>query len=193
MGDIVVSEGFITGEEENRVKDDRQLVSVYVEDAVYSGGALASTFQKQCPDVYIAPYVKDLRAIAELSRLPKQLVFMNAQSGEITEAVQRRRKRDEPDFTTFRPISRDDIGRRSVVLYFEELLGVPFYFDHKLADMYSWRSTLWMFGGFHCNPLMQRDTPPSRTNFIAGCDGDDVPDIDSLRYRCPLPPWAPKP
>ena len=186
MGDIVGSEGLIA-EEERQEMDDRQLVKVFVEDAVYSGGSLASTYQDptKCPDVYIVPYVKDLTEIAELVRVPKQLVFMNARSSEITEIV-RTRQRGGRDILTFEPISRGDIGESSIVLYFEELIGVPFYFDHKLADFNSWGSSLWMFAGFHCDPA--KDEKVARTNFIAGCENDDVKP-DSSRYRCPVPPY----
>jgi hypothetical protein len=217
MADIVAYEKWIVeaipskktiNVDARRDKKVKQVLNVFVEDACYLASSLGTTFQEGCgdgefeyfPHVYIVPYVANMEYIDMLIQMRRDFVYMNAASGVITKCVHTRdrsvsrRQGDYRVIKTFEPISLSevDFAKTSIVLYYEEMLGIPFYFDHKLADSKSWPHALWMFKGFHSSDDEFCTTMPlARTNFIAGCESPppDNPRDKNQPYECPAPPY----
>jgi hypothetical protein len=191
LRELVIHEGMYTPPvpltQNERVLDQRRILKLFVEDATFTGDSLATKLC-MCIDVYVIPYIKSIPAL--VNKLNECLVLINARTGEITHAPD-----GVPDDAPieYKPFAIGDFDhdKHLVVLYFEEMKGKPFYFDHKLADHSSWTDTLWMFRGFHhSKPSRSRSAVNPRTNFIAGCDAADDSGMLEDHYYCPMPPYA---
>jgi len=196
LGDLVVSLGLydttpaVKRRHKNRwlLSDGRLWLRTFVDDAAYSGQTLAAELSHTyAPQVCIVPYIASRDAILHHARTNDTLCFLNAQTGVMT------KRPDRGD--QFEPVSMNGFSFEGykVIVYVEELVDIPFYFDHKLADYDSWRTYLWMFRGFHSKlyggAAKGEGPPPARTNFISGCDGDDDAAMLSDHYYCPIPPY----
>jgi hypothetical protein len=177
----------------------KQVVNVFIEDAIYTGDshymrmsgpdrrkAMPSNRPRSENIVSIVPYVTRRGFDNPLVKCVTDF-FVNAETGEPL-------VKDEGDdvVTSVDMRGPNDVKEvrdaNKMIIYFEDMGTIPFYFDHKLADLASW-AELWMFRGFHTSRTGR--TGAGRTVFIEGCaDDDDTTEEKADHYYCPKPPYA---
>lgn len=153
-----------------------------------------------------------------------KILFVSAESGLCTHEISSVKEKEYIDYdydrnkSIFRWITKrwefvehdpkktsiTDPGEKAVVFVYFKIMespereAIPFYFDHKVADDYSWGNDheespdySWMFAGMHEIPLTIYDNHQETTFFIEGCPNFQG-NLDAREGQaCPArPPWA---
>jgi hypothetical protein len=179
-------------------QEQKRGVKVQLDDATYSGANFNQHFNAlECGfDIYIAPFLKSLEfAAARQDGKIHNIYFLNAKDHVLYKTTTSKQPGEfslEKVETPAPEVMRQhDVEHRRVVviIYYEEMNKVPFYFDHKMADFTSWPADLWKMRGFHTNYYI--DTIDSgRTSFIDGCEVDEHDKKGTSDfYYCPKPPY----
>ena len=201
---------------------DTEKVFFKSEDAMYSGSSFADDVMKidHFPFVYVCPYVaggvyfdtvilEELRFSTRASKVEakvKKIFFVSAESGLCTHEIKAVNEATQWEFVEHNPMTviTDPEEKAIVFIYFNimqtspEGEAIPFYFDHKVADDYSWGNNhevspdySWMFAGLHEIPVDLYSGAQEKTSFIDGCSAFQGNLQEKEDQGCPArPPWA---